>query len=297
MIKRKYLLPLNGALVLALALSLSGCGDKNVDVTETSAAVEETENPNYVPYVQSTVPYIEDLDKLDPKPYFESYALLQDMLEENAKAESAGAAGEIVIDDTEETSEAIETEAVAETGEYSNYNTEDDSIEKALDGGSDITIEQVESFQYINVTGEMMEGDILHFDNKDYVEVDPRIKAKGYKYTTSGNKLIISMNDGRKVEMVCVGNGFVDSEAFTTKMMKQLINDNCKFNTDGAVVKVGDYMNNAGAQDLIKIISSDQHDMATVFRSLNATYVMFYDGNMPYSYVELEQLIRPLKLN
>lgn len=292
MIKREYLV--SGVLALTLALSLTGCGNKtSQDVTSTTEAASIADDKVYVPYVQPTVPVIEDLDKLDPEPYFESYANLQDMLEENAKAESAGA-GEIIIDDRTETVES--TEIVEETGEYNNYNLDDD-MEQSLDGGSDIIIEEVQSFQYMNVDGKMMEGDLLIFDNADYIEVDPRIKAKGYSYTTNGKKLSIKLNDGRGVEMICVGNGFVDSDAFTVKMMKQLIDDNCKFNTDGAVVKTGDYMNNAGSQDLIKIISSDQHDMATIFRSLNATYVMFYNGDMPYSYIELEQLIRPLKLN
>ena len=97
--------------------------------------------------------------------------------------------------------------------------------------------------------------------------------------------------------MINVGDGFVDSSAFTVGSMTKLVTDNCGFNTNGAVVQNTDYMNNAGSQDLIKIISSDQSDLATIFRSLNATYVMYYDGNIPYSYIELEQLIRPLKLN
>lgn len=291
MIKHKYFV--TGALCFAIAMSATGCGNKTETTEEITTAVAETENPNYVPYVQPEVKDLDQeyLDNLDVSPHFDSYSKLQDMLEENAQAESRGAS-EIIIDDTG--AEVEETEA--ETA-YSYI--EDNSTEKSLDGGSNIEIAEVQSFEYMSPKdGSVSNGDILIFSNSDYIEIDPKIKSAGYTYTVDGHKLSILLDDGRKVEMICVGNGFVDSNAFTVKSMTKLIQDNCDFNTDGAVVNSDqNYMNNTGAQDLIKIISGDQSDLATIYRSLNATYVMFYDGNLPYSYMELDQLVRPLKLN
>lgn len=290
MIKRKYLV--TGALCIVFALSTTGCKQQE-EVVETTAEAQETENPNYIPYVQETVPDISDeaLNSLDTSPHFDSYTKLQDMLEENAQAESRGASV-IITDDNNSTENTVE-----ETTAAYKY-VEDDNMKSSLNGGSDIEIVEVQSFQYMSPTdGTISNGDILIFGNSDYIEIDPKIKNSGYTYTIEGKKLIITLDDGRHVEMINVGDGFVDSSAFTVRSMTKLVTDNCDFNTNGAVVQNTDYMNNAGSQDLIKIISSDQSDLATIFRSLNATYVMYYDGNMPYSYIELEQLIRPLKLN
>lgn len=242
-----------GMCLMALSVSLSACGDKET----ADKAVEETVDPDHTPYIPDNerVPEIsiEEAEAWSPELSFPEYKT----------------ADEVYAESDEE--EAVETKSEKDTKKM-----------QTIDGGRDITIAEIRPFKYQMIgSADITNGDDIILDAYDYIEINPELKSDSPEYTTNGNKLTISVHDGRVAEYTCVGTGFVDSDILTEKIMLDLIKDNTSMDIENAFIDTAytKFTDEDNPGIMFKMTTEGGKQVAIVYRAFNGLYVGFFSGD------------------
>ena len=280
--KRKYVVGI-ACVALAVGLSLNGCSKKE-DITETETSTTEAD-PNHTPYKEIDPEEVTD-------PFMEETEYWTEAVDIDERIEQEAA------DEKVKTEEDDESDKVDEAPAYVADDTgEQIEISKSLDGGGAIAIQKEEEFtKYNNMTDETEVGKILRFDDYDSLEINPVALADGFTYSIENGRLKGVYSDGKTVEVIKVGTGFVDASKLNMSTVKSLASKYFNFDASGGDSKKYD-INNNGPQIVGEASSSDMKSSIVVVRGNNGVYAIKYTGVLPYDYIEMESNVLMSTMN
>lgn len=280
--KRKYVIGI-ACVALSVGLSLNGCSKKE-DVTETETSTTEAD-PNHTPYKEIDPEEVKD-------PFMKETEYWTEAVDIDERIEQE------VADEKVKTEEDDESDKVDEAPAYVADDTgEQIEISKSLDGGGAVTIQKEEEFtKYNNMTDETEVGKILRFDDYDSLEINPVALADGFTYSIENGRLKGVYSDGKTVEVIKVGTGFVDASKLNMSTVKSLASKYFNFDAYGGDSKKYD-INNNGPQIVGEASSSDMKSSIVVVRGNNGVYAIKYTGVLPYDYIEMESNVLMSTMN
>lgn len=280
--KRKYVIGI-ACVALAVGLSLNGCSKKE-DITETETSTTEAD-PNHTPYKEIDPEEVTD-------PFMEETEYWTEAVDIDERIEQEAADEKVTTEEDDESDKVDEAPAYVadDTGEQI-------EISKSLDGGGAIVIQKEEEFtKYNNMTDETEVGKILRFDNYDSLEINPVALADGFTYSIENGRLKGVYSDGKTVEVIKVGTGFVDASKLNMSTVKSLASKYFNFDASGGDSKKYD-INNNGPQIVGEASSSDMKSSIVVVRGNNGVYAIKYTGVLPYDYIEMESNVLMSTMN
>ena len=273
--KNKYLIGF-ACIALSVGVSLSGCSSKKEDIAETESSTEA--DPNHIPYKEIEP----DTDAPDVKQteHWTEAVDIDKLIEDEAKSEDVDTQSDDESDKVDMEPEVV----MDDTGE---------EIEKVtkLDGGSSIEIKSEDEFKrYNNMTGEDEVGKILRLDDYDSIEVYPIALQDGVTYNVENGRIKFAFPDGKTVEVVKAGNGFMDASKLNMSTVKDLMAKYFNFDASGGNATKYE-ITNVGPQIVGEASSADLTSSAIVIRGNNGVYVVKYTGISAYDYIEMENNI------
>lgn len=280
--KRKYVIGI-ACVALAVGLSLNGCSKKE-DITETETSTTEAD-PNHTPYKEIDPEEVTD-------PFMEETEYWTEAVDIDERIEQEAADEKVTTEEDDESDKVDEAPAYVadDTGEQI-------EISKSLDGGGAIAIQKEEEFtKYNNMTDETEVGKILRFDDYDSLEINPVALADGFTYSIENGRLKGVYSDGKTVEVIKVGTGFVDASKLNMSTVKSLASKYFNFDASGGDSKKYD-INNNGPQIVGEASSSDMKSSIVVVRGNNGVYAIKYTGVLPYDYIEMESNVLMSTMN
>ena len=280
--KRKYVVGI-ACVALAVGLSLNGCSKKE-DITETETSTTEAD-PNHTPYKEIDPEEVTD-------PFMEETEYWTEAVDIDERIEQEAADEKVTTEEDDESDKVDEAPAYVadDTGEQI-------EISKSLDGGGAIAIQKEEEFtKYNNMTDETEVGKILRFDNYDSLEINPVALTDGFTYSIENGRLKGVYSDGKTVEVIKVGTGFVDASKLNMSTVKSLASKYFNFDASGGDSKKYD-INNNGPQIVGEASSSDMKSSIVVVRGNNGVYAIKYTGVLPYDYIEMESNVLMSTMN
>lgn len=280
--KRKYVVGI-ACVALAVGLSLNGCSKKE-DITETETSTTEAD-PNHTPYKEIDPEEVTD-------PFMEETEYWTEAVDIDERIEQEAADEKVTTEEDDESDKVDEAPAYVadDTGEQI-------EISKSLDGGGAIAIQKEEEFtKYNNMTDETEVGKILRFDDYDSLEINPVTLADGFTYSIENGRLKGVYSDGKTVEVIKVGTGFVDASKLNMGTVKSLASKYFNFDASGGDSKKYD-INNNGPQIVGEASSSDMKSSIVVVRGNNGVYAIKYTGVLPYDYIEMESNVLMSTMN
>ena len=280
--KRKYVVGI-ACVALAVGLSLNGCSKKE-DTTETETSTTEAD-PNHTPYKEIDPEEVTD-------PFMEETEYWTEAVDIDERIEQEAADEKVTTEEDDESDKVDEAPAYVadDTGEQI-------EISKSLDGGGAIVIQKEEEFtKYNNMTDETEVGKILRFDDYDSLEINPVALADGFTYSIENGGLKGVYSDGKTVEVIKVGTGFVDASKLNMSTVKSLASKYFNFDASGGDSKKYD-INNNGPQIVGEASSSDMKSSIVVVRGNNGVYAIKYTGVLPYDYIEMESNVLMSTMN
>lgn len=280
--KRKYVIEI-ACVALAVGLSLNGCSKKE-DITETETSTTEAD-PNHTPYKEIDPEEVTD-------PFMEETEYWTEAVDIDERIEQEAADEKVTTEEDDESDKVDEAPAYVadDTGEQI-------EISKSLDGGGAIAIQKEEEFtKYNNMTDETEVGKILRFDDYDSLEINPVALADGFTYSIENGRLKGVYSDGKTVEVIKVGTGFVDASKLNMSTVKSLASKYFNFDASGGDSKKYD-INNNGPQIVGEASSSDMKSSIVVVRGNNGVYTIKYTGVLPYDYIEMESNVLMSTMN
>lgn len=280
--KRKYVVGI-ACVALAVGLSLNGCSKKE-DITETETSTTEAD-PNHTPYKEIDPEEVTD-------PFMEETEYWTEAVDIDERIEQEAADEKVTTEEDDESDKVDEAPAYVadDTGEQI-------EISKSLDGGGEIAIQKEEEFtKYNNMTDETEVGKILRFDDYDSLEINPVALADGFTYSIENGRLKGAYSDGKTVEVIKVGTGFVDASKLNMSTVKSLASKYFNFDASGGDSKKYD-INNNGPQIVGEASSSDMKSSIVVVRGNNGVYAIKYTGVLPYDYIEMESNVLMSTMN
>lgn len=280
--KRKYVVGI-ACVALAVGLSLNGCSKKE-DITETETSTTEAD-PNHTPYKEIDPEEVTD-------PFMEETEYWTEAVDIDERIEQEAADEKVTTEEDDESDKVDEAPAYVadDTGEQI-------EISKSLDGGGAIAIQKEEEFtKYNNMTDETEVGKILRFDDYDSLEINPVALADGFTYSIENGRLKGVYSDGKTVEVIKVGTGFVDASKLNMSTVKSLASKYFNFDASGGDSKKYD-INNNGPQIVGEASSSDMKSSIVVVRGNNGVYAIKYTGVLPYDYIEMESNVLMSTMN
>lgn len=280
--KRKYVIRI-ACVALAVGLSLNGCSKKE-DITETDTSTTEAD-PNHTPYKEIDPEEVTD-------PFMEETEYWTEAVDIDERIEQEAADEKVTTEEDDESDKVDEAPAYVadDTGEQI-------EISKSLDGGGAIAIQKEEEFtKYNNMTDETEVGKILRFDDYDSLEINPVALADGFTYSIENGRLKGAYSDGKTVEVIKVGTGFVDASKLNMSTVKSLASKYFNFDASGGDSKKYN-INNNGPQIVGEASSSDMKSSIVVVRGNNGVYVIKYTGVLPYDYIEMESNVLMSTMN
>lgn len=280
--KRKYVVGI-ACVALAVGLSLNGCSKKE-DITETETSTTEAD-PNHTPYKEIDPEEVTD-------PFMEETEYWTEAVDIDERIEKEAADEKVTTEEDDESDKVDEAPAYVadDTGEQI-------EISKSLDGGGAIAIQKEEEFtKYNNMTDETEVGKILRFDDYDSLEINPVALADGFTYSIENGRLKGAYSDGKTVEVIKVGTGFVDASKLNMSTVKSLASKYFNFDASGGDSKKYD-INNNGPQIVGEASSSDMKSSIVVVRGNNGVYAIKYTGVLPYDYIEMESNVLMSTMN
>ena len=280
--KRKYVVGI-ACVALAVGLSLNGCSKKE-DITETETSTTEAD-PNHTPYKEIDPEEVTD-------PFMEETEYWTEAVDIDERIEQEAADEKVTTEEDDESDKVDEAPAYVadDTGEQI-------EISKSLDGGGAIAIQKEEEFtKYNNMTDETEVGKILRFDDYDSLEINPVALADGFTYSIENGRLKGAYSDGKTVEVIKVGTGFVDASKLNMSTVKSLASKYFNFDASGGDSKKYD-INNNGPQIVGEASSSDMKSSIVVVRGNNGVYAIKYTGVLPYDYIEMESNVLMSTMN
>lgn len=280
--KRKYVIGI-ACVALSVGLSLNGCSKKE-DVTETETSTTEAD-PNHTPYKEIDPEEVKD-------PFMKETEYWTEAVDIDERIEQE------VADEKVKTEEDDESDKVDEAPAYVADDTgEQIEISKSLDGGGAVAIQKEEEFtKYNNMTDETEVGKILRFDDYDSLEINPVALADGFTYSIENGRLKGVYSDGKTVEVIKVGTGFVDASKLNMSTVKSLASKYFNFDASGGDSKKYN-INNNGPQIVGEASSSDMKSSIVVVRGNNGVYAIKYTGVLPYDYIEMESNVLMSTMN
>lgn len=280
--KRKYVVGI-ACVALAVGLSLDGCSKKE-DITETETSTTEAD-PNHTPYKEIDPGEVTD-------PFMKETEYWTEAVDIDERIEQEAADEKVTTEEDDESDKVDEAPAYVadDTGEQI-------EISKSLDGGGAIAIQKEEEFtKYNNMTDETEVGKILRFDNYDSLEINPVALTDGFTYSIENGRLKGVYSDGKTVEVIKVGTGFVDASKLNMSTVKSLASKYFNFDASGGDSKKYD-INNNGPQIVGEASSSDMKSSIVVVRGNNGVYAIKYTGVLPYDYIEMESNVLMSTMN
>lgn len=280
--KRKYVVGI-ACVALAVGLSLNGCSKKE-DITETETSTTEAD-PNHTPYKEIDPEEVTD-------PFMKETEYWTEAVDIDERIEQEAADEKVTTEEDDESDKVDEAPAYVadDTGEQI-------EISKSLDGGGAIAIQKEEEFtKYNNMTDETEVGKILRFDNYDSLEINPVALTDGFTYSIENGRLKGVYSDGKTVEVIKVGTGFVDASKLNMSTVKSLASKYFNFDASGGDSKKYD-INNNGPQIVGEASSSDMKSSIVVVRGNNGVYAIKYTGVLPYDYIEMESNVLMSTMN
>lgn len=271
--KRKYIIGI-ACVALSVGLSLNGCSKKE-DITETETYTTEAD-PNHTPYKEMDPEEVED-------PFMKETEYWTEAVDIDERIEQEAADEKVKTEENDESNKADEAPAyvVDDTGEQI-------EVSKSLDGGGAITIQKEEEYtSYNNMTDETEVGKIIRFDDYDSLEIKPSALSDGLTYTVENGMFKCVYPDGKTIEVLKVGTGFVDASKLTMSTVKSLASKYFNFDASGGDSKKYD-VNNNGPQIVGEASSGDLKSSIVVVRGNNGVYAIKYTGVLPYDYIEME---------
>ena len=280
--KRKYVVGI-ACVALAVGLNLNGCSKKE-DITETETSTTEAD-PNHTPYKEIDPEEVTD-------PFMEETEYWTEAVDIDERIEQEAADEKVTTEEDDESDKVDEAPAYVadDTGEQI-------EISKSLDGGGAVAIQKEEEFtKYNNMTDETEVGKILRFDDYDSLEINPVALADGFTYSIENGRLKGVYSDGKTVEVIKVGTGFVDASKLNMSTVKSLASKYFNFDASGGDSKKYD-INNNGPQIVGEASSSDMKSSIVVVRGNNGVYAIKYTGVLPYDYIEMESNVLMSTMN
>ena len=280
--KRKYVIGI-ACVALAVGLSLNCCSKKE-DTTETETSTTEA-GPNHTSYKEIDPEEVTD-------PFMEETEYWTEAVDIDERIEQEAADEKVTTEEDDESDKVDEAPAYVadDTGEQI-------EISKSLDGGGAIAIQKEEELtKYNNMTDETEVGKILRFDDYDSLEINPVALADGFTYSIENGRLKGAYSDGKTVEVIKVGTGFVDASKLNMSTVKSLASKYFNFDASGGDSKKYD-INNNGPQIVGEASSSDMKSSIVVVRGNNGVYAIKYTGVLPYDYIEMESNVLMSTMN